>query len=256
MFIDDLIAYCEERSPGFRDEIQGLPDIVFESYEEFVGKTLPRMYRDFQLTLGWNTGPWVFKDLSFRENKLLTHNCLTGADYPSRYVMLALHTPPPEWSSAPSWFYDLDRCGPDDGPVVAFDDRMGFSPERVMPIADTFQELLCTHAFAALSLDPCAHRLRLYFAEDPGPNRQRFQRAAALLEAHDFVAPLPVSRNYWGGEHADGTTARIHCLPDRDSSFSLDLASDDRAATRAIWALLERELGPALPPLPGDDRSR
>lgn len=79
MFIDDLIAYCEARSPGFEDEIQGLPDIVFESYEEFVGKTLPTMYRDFQLTLGWNTGPWVFKDLTFRENELLIH-CLPHQD--------------------------------------------------------------------------------------------------------------------------------------------------------------------------------
>ena len=255
MFIDDLIAFGETRSPGFKGKIDDLPIEAYEAFEAYFGRPLPRMYRDFQLAMGMSTGPLVFKDRTFEMNELSYHRAF-ARQYPRRYVMLALDTPPPEYASALSWFYDLDRCGPNDGPVVAFDDRMGFSPERVMPIADTFQELLCTHAFAALSLDPCAHRLRLYFAEDPGPNRPRFQRAAALLEAHDFVAPLPVSRNYWGGEHADGTTARIHCLPDRDSSFSLDLASDDRAATRAIWALLERELGPAGPPLPGDDHSR
>ena len=250
MFIDDLIAYCEARSPGFRDEIQGLPDIVFESYEEFVGKTLPTMYRDFQLTLGWNTGPWVFKDLTFRENELLTHNCLTGADYPGRYVMLALHTPPPDHVSALSWFYDLDHCGPDEGPVVGFDDRMGFSG-RVAPIADSFQELLCNEAFKAISLGRHTKQLRLDFSD-----RARLHRARTLLERHGFVTPLPVSRNYWAGEHANGSAAMVSSPPDVHTFFAVRLAADDHAALLAIRALLERELGPALPPLPGDDRSR
>jgi hypothetical protein len=250
MFIDDLIAYCEARSPGFRDEIRGLPVIVFDSNERFAGRVLPNMYRDFQLTMGLNTGPLVFKDRTFRENDLFFHSCHTGADYPSRYAMLALHTPPPEYASALSWFYDLDRCGPEDGPVVAFDDEVDFSGE-VTPIADSLQELLCDRAFKALSLEPRTKQLRLDFTD-----RERMHRASTLLERHGFVTPLPVSRNYWAGEHANGSAAMISSPPDVHTFFAVRLAADDHAALLAIRGLLERELGPALPPLPGDDHSR
>jgi hypothetical protein len=246
MFIDTLIRYIDDRSPGFAQRIGSLPDNVVDEFERFVGQPLPLVYRQFLLAMGGGMAEWVFKDRDLDIDSVMAHLGSTVPGYPiDRYCLFCIHDPPADIVYSLDWYFDLTARVGDDCAVVAFDDRGQSGATTPLAVADSFQELVSTWSFRQFSLAPRQHRLSLQFYEQ-SPARETFVSATRLLERHGYVPALPVTRNCWAGEHPDGKAALVNAMADQSGSFFVDLAGDAPRALRDDRQRLERELETSL----------
>lgn len=243
MFIDDLLQYIRTRNPGFGDHNHKMPDVMIEEIESTWGRPLPIVYRQYLETMGLDSGGVLFKDRDLNILSIVDYLQSTYVTYPEeRYGMLALHNPPADIVSRLNWFFDFESGQAiDDCFIVAFDDRGAFEHQVVLPVYDSFQELLTSWAFRTFSLDPRQSQVSLQYGEEKTGERFSFDKAISVLTDLGFIEVLPRTPNNWVAENGKNAV-QVDALPHHEASFFVHLASRVNHELRAT----RRALGVAL----------
>ena len=144
--MEEFLAYVASVSPDLASRMSGAPPQLIDEYEQMLGVALPRVYRDFLLTMGADAGGFpLFEDAhtslsqlsDFHRSSVATGECR----FPPGCIPVAVRG----WTLEEAC---MEVANPTDGRVfVNADANVRFL------YADTFRQLLFKTAFMALSMN-------------------------------------------------------------------------------------------------------
>lgn len=194
----ELMSFIDARDPDYRTMVEGVPPDAIDTCQQGLGIVLPRLYVDFLLGMGSDTGTFrpfgATQSCSFYQ--LIEE--LSPEDYPTdRYFRISLETD----TSEIEWYdhyLDLTRSDGEDAALVRFERGLLFpdlEQEGVQDVGFTFGEQLARRAFDSFELRRRPFGRALGLLIKPGEQIDARVRAVVdVLKRMGFgpvLSPLP-----------------------------------------------------------------
>ncbi|KIG17544.1 hypothetical protein DB30_03245 [Enhygromyxa salina] len=238
-----IIAFIDERDPGFRGRIRGATPERIQELQAIHAAKLPRAYVDFLELMGEDHGGFELSWAHYSTvQELLLHKVMPPGgptSYPqSRFIRIAGLKEEHE-DDASGWgdyYLDLQR-GERDDPVMIdheFFDPYVDAPEVGSVVVERFTDRVQLRAYADYEQLNNAHQYALNLHFSTPKIAAGWQQLLRLFRWMGWQACLPGSEGTWFGQHTDPVSLEAEIY--NDTCVCILAGSNDR---RRVLALIE-----------------